>query len=123
VVGVAWLATYRVDMLVANGRRGDGVPGPILFTLVHGPVWWGAYTAVILLLVGVGLGLRLMHKRLRPVRRTSDLLLLDLVPALRRLDLAPVMSRVRALLRRLSRDVLSGLDWLVAEPLRLLVKR
>jgi hypothetical protein len=78
---------------------------------------------VIVLLVGVGTGLRLMHKRLRPIRSTSDLLLLDLVPALRRLDLAPAISRVRTLFRRWSRGVLSGLDWLVAEPLRLLVKR
>jgi TRAP-type C4-dicarboxylate transport system permease small subunit len=113
-VGVLWLATYRVDMLVADGRRGDGVPGPISFTRVHGPVWWGAYTATILLVLGVGLALRVLQSRLRPAQRTSDLL---------RRDLAPEVARLRVLLGRSSREVLSGLDWLVAEPLRLLVKR
>jgi TRAP-type C4-dicarboxylate transport system permease small subunit len=113
-VGVLWLATYRVDMLVADGRRGDGVPGPISFTRVHGPVWWGAYTATILLVLGVGLALRVLQSRLRPAQRTSDLL---------RRDLAPEVARLRVFLGRSSREVLSGLDWLVAEPLRLLVKR
>jgi TRAP-type C4-dicarboxylate transport system permease small subunit len=113
-VGVLWLTTYRVDMLVADGRRGDGVPGPISFTRVHGPVWWAAYTGTILLVLGVGAALRVLQKRLRPAQRTSDLL---------RRDLAPDVARLRVLLRRWSRELLAGLDWLVAEPLRLLVKR
>jgi hypothetical protein len=113
VIGAAWVATYRVDILVANRRRSDGLPYPIVFFREDALAWWGAYAATILLIVGVGLALRVLHKRLRPAQRTSELLLLNVHDLVRR----------RLLLRQLSRRVLGALDWLVAEPLRLLVKR
>src|SRR5262245_4428311 len=81
-------------------------------TLVHGPVWWGAYLATILLVVGVGLALRVLGQRLRPVQRTSGLLL-------QRVS----FTRPRLPVRQLTRTTLGGLDWLVVEPVRLLVKR
>jgi lysylphosphatidylglycerol synthetase-like protein (DUF2156 family) len=111
VVGVAWLATYRVEVLVANRRRSDDLPYPITFFREDAPAWWGAYAATILLLLGVGFALRVLHRRLRPAQRTSQLLLLQ------------VRDLVRPSLRRLRRDLLGGLAWLVVEPLRLLVKR
>jgi hypothetical protein len=112
VVGVAWLANYRADMLVVAQRRGvDPLPLPS-GTLVHGPVWWGAYTATTLLLVGAGLALRVLGKRLLPAQRTSELLL-QRVP----------FTRPRLPVRQLTRTTLGGLDWLVVEPLRFLVKR
>jgi hypothetical protein len=104
-VGVVWLATYRADMLVADGRRGDGVPGPISFTGVRGPVWWGAYTATILLVLGVGLGLRILYRRLHPAARTGELLVRGV---------GPELARFRVLFRGWSREALSGLDWLPA---------
>jgi hypothetical protein len=113
VVGAAWLATDRVDVLMASRRRTDDLAYPITFSQVDVPAWWGAYAAVILLIVGLGFGLRVLGKRLRPARRTGALLSLP----------APAFPDPRALLRRVGRDVLGGLDWLVAEPLRLLVKR
>ena len=111
VVGAAWLATYRVDLLMADGRRTDDFAYPINFFRVDGPAWWNGYAATILLIVGAGLGLRILGKRLRPAQRTSKLLLL------------PNLAPLRLPLRRWGRDVVGGLDWLVAEPLRLLVKR
>jgi hypothetical protein len=111
VVGAAWLATSRVDLLMADRRRTDDFAYPISFFRVEAPAWWNGYAATILLIVGAGLGLRVMGKRLRPAQRTSKLLLL------------PNLARPRLPLRRCGRDVLGGLDWLVAEPLRLLVKR
>jgi hypothetical protein len=111
VVGAAWLATYRVDLLLADRRRTDDFASPISFFRIDVPVWWNGYAATTLLIVGAGLGLRVVGKRLRPAQRTSKLLLL------------PNLARPRLPLRRWGRDVLGGLDWLVAEPLRLLVKR
>lgn len=111
VVGAAWLATYRVDLLMADRRRSDVFASPIGFFRVEAPVWWNGYAATILLIVGVGLGLRFLGKRLRPAQRTSKLLRL------------PTLARPRLPFRRWGREVLGGLDWLVAEPLRLLVKR
>jgi hypothetical protein len=96
---------------MADRRRTDDFAYPISFFRVDVPSWWNGYAATILLIVGAGLGLRVMGKRLRPAERTSKLLLL------------PNLARPRLPLRRCGRDVLGGLDWLVAEPLRLLVKR
>jgi len=113
VVGAAWLATYRADVLIATRHRTYDFAYPIAFFHVDWPAWWGAYAAVIFLIVGIGLGLRVLGKRLRPAGRTGALLLLR----------PPALPGPRPILRRFGRDVVGGLDWLVAEPVRLLVKR
>ena len=113
LVGAGWLATYHIHILVADHPRSYRLPYPITFYDVYWPAWWGAYAAMSLLILGAGIALRALGKRLRPAQRTSELLLVRV----------PGLVRPRLPVRPFSRKVLGGLDWLVVEPLRLLVKR
>jgi hypothetical protein len=134
LVGFAWLANYRVDMLVVSQRDDVApLPSPLVGspldvvsaatgTLVRAPVWWGAYAAIILLLVGVGIALRIVQKRLRPVQRTSKLLLHSVRDERGPAQANRSLSDLAWLLRQLPRYALGGLNWFVVEPVRLLLK-
>jgi hypothetical protein len=132
-VGFAWLANYRVNMLVVAQPDGVAPLPPVWFprdllstapvgTLVHAPVWWGAYAAVILLLVGVGIALRIVQKRLRPAQRTSNLLRYPVRGERDPAQANRLSFDLVSLLRQLPRYALGGLNWFVVEPVRLLLK-
>jgi hypothetical protein len=107
-----WLANYRVPMLIPYHRRTPDWPYPIHSFEIQAPAWWGAYGAVALLIVAVMLAARLVPERAQLLARSRELLLNPLR-----------QIRPGVLLRRGSRVVLRGVDWFVAEPVRLLVKR
>jgi hypothetical protein len=94
---------------------------PPFFTPVHAPVWWGAWAAVVLLATGIVVAERVLPERARVLRRSMEQLLLNPLP-----DPVRPGALMRGLVRLLMsglRLVLNGLDWFVAEPVRLLVKR
>jgi hypothetical protein len=113
VSAAMWLANYQVLMLIPDRRRTPDWPYPIHFFEIQAPAWWGAYGAVALLIVAVVLAARLVPERAHLLERSRELLL------------NPLRQGIRpgVLLRRGSRVVLRGVDWFVAEPVRLLVKR
>jgi hypothetical protein len=120
ITGAAWLASYRMVMLVASNRRSPDLPAPSFYP-VNAPVWWGAWSAVILLAAGIVISERLLPERARVLRRSMERLLLDPLPdPLRPRALVREFARV---VMKGGRLVLSGLDWFVADPVRLLVKR
>jgi hypothetical protein len=47
-------------------------PARSLSLVFVGPVWWGAYTATILLVLGVGLGLRILYSVYVPQREQAN---------------------------------------------------
>jgi hypothetical protein len=120
ITGAAWFASYRVIVLVASNPRAPDRPAPF-FTAVYAPVWWGAWAAVVLLAAGIVVTERVLPERARVLRRSMEELLLNPLPesvrpgALAREFVRLVVDGVRL--------VLNGLDWFVAEPVRLLVKR
>jgi hypothetical protein len=120
VVATAWLVSYRVIVVVATNRRAPDMPPPSFYP-VDSPVWWGTYAAVVLLAVAIALAERLLPERARVLRRSMEHLLLNPLPHPVRPTV--LMRRCIRLVMKSIRLVLKGLDWFVADPVRLLVKR
>lgn len=100
VAEAVWLASFRVS---------------------YGPVWWNALAAVSLLAVGIALAERLLPERARVLRRWMERALLNPLPEAFRPHV--LVRRGIALVPKALRLALSGLDWFVADPVRVLVKR
>ena len=112
VIGIVWVATYQVVILYADHARWMS-PVPPTVNELPVPPWWNGFVAVGLAIVGVFATLRVLPERHRLVARARKLV---------RHHFARALTRCRTGVREWSHATLRALDWLVAEPLRLLIK-